>query len=118
MHTHAGRHDLAQRRHGGIHDNLKVRRAGPVVEFKKIKCTLPLLPIGLDPTPDLDGLTSKASAVVGTGEDGTDQDTVGELSLVKGVETPLLRDANAICSTGGAESSAIGLLWCCDHSVV
>ena len=84
VHARAGLHELAQRRHGGVDDDLKVRRTGPVIEFKESKRTLALLPTGLDPTPDLYGLTGEASAAVGSGENGADQDTVGELGLDEG----------------------------------
>ncbi|WKA06329.1 hypothetical protein VitviT2T_024232 [Vitis vinifera] len=42
VHARADLHELAQRRYGGVNDDLKVRRIGPVIEFKGNKQTLAL----------------------------------------------------------------------------
>lgn len=76
--TSASRHQLAQIRYSRIHDNLQIRRAGPVIHLQKCKRPFALFTTRFHPSSDSDSLSSQTSAAVCSGQDCPDSYPVWE----------------------------------------
>ncbi|CAI9782578.1 unnamed protein product [Fraxinus pennsylvanica] len=74
MDTRAGGHQVSELVNGGVHYDLQVLRAGPIVQFQKGETALPLLPASLHPSANADGLARQPCSTVGTVQDGADWD--------------------------------------------
>ncbi|KAL6996214.1 hypothetical protein U1Q18_006349 [Sarracenia purpurea var. burkii] len=85
VYARSGGNQLAERRHGGVDDDLDVGGTRSVVKLQERERALALLAAGLHPPSDPHFLASQAGPVVGAVDDVADQDALRELRLLDDV---------------------------------
>ncbi|KAL6993726.1 hypothetical protein U1Q18_011844 [Sarracenia purpurea var. burkii] len=83
----SGGNQLAERRHGGVNNDLDFGGTRSVVKLQERERAHAFLVAGLNPPSDPHFLASQAGFTVGATDDVTDQDALRELRLLDGVES-------------------------------